>query len=375
MSNRHASSLLGEFRYVTFGEVDRLETIHPLVHKFISEEKYQRLVDCPDIREDFPWFFYIADDERIYSHLSAIPDVLTAGTKNYPWAWTGDLVTDPAYRGRGLAKRVVEETIKVLHQKNFIAGGGFATEVTIHIYKKLGFVLPGFVSRYVFLKTIRPLLEYHVKYRPIRAVADLLYRSLIHLLRPVQKAFAKPLKTKVLLKKMELDGDALLNAEGPQLSYRARYHFNDHVSKVLWKIHWTRHDITLYFMIDETTNEPLCYLVIREKEVTEPILDKYCNFRLMTLMDFGFFNENEKVYQALIDRVFDLFWKSRADVLEIISSSDPLNAYARRIGMRKAGKGVPFMFMAPAKWDLGSQSEDVAQWHLTHYSGEGFLMR
>jgi len=147
MSHRKDKNDLGDFKYVTFDQIDKLEKLHPLVHKSIPGSKFQRLMNCPDISEDFPCFFYIADNERIYSHLSAIPDKLTVNGKVYRWAWTGDLVTDPVYRGRGLAKRVVKETIHVLHQKGFIAGGGFATEVTIHIYKKLGFALPGYVSR------------------------------------------------------------------------------------------------------------------------------------------------------------------------------------------------------------------------------------
>jgi GNAT superfamily N-acetyltransferase len=375
MPSSDVESQLGEFRYVTYAEVEKLEELHPLVHRFISKKKHQRLVECPDISGDFPWFFYIADGERIYSHLSAIPDVLTAEGNRYPWAWTGDLVTDPVYRGRGLAKRVVEETIKVLHQNNYIPAGGFATEVTIHIYKKLGFALPGFVSRYLFLKTIRPLLEYHVRYRLFRIVADVLYRGLILLFRPLQIILSKPLKNKVSLKKIDVKEDAPSRADMPKLRYPVRYHFNDSLPKLLWKIDWTRHDTTLYFLINEATKEPWCYLVIREKQVSEPILDKYGNFKLMTLMDFGFFTDDQNVYQALVNKVFHIFWKSEAEVLEIISSSALLNACAKHLGMRKVGKGVPFMFTAPSKLDLGSRCGDLAEWHLTHYSGEGFLMR
>ncbi|MBW1791355.1 MAG: GNAT family N-acetyltransferase [Deltaproteobacteria bacterium] len=375
MSDANVKNKLGEFKYITFGQIDKLEQLHPLVQASIPGEKFQRLVECPDVSEDFPCFFYIADDQRIYSHLSAIPDSLTADRTVYRWAWTGDLVTDPVYRGRGLAKRVVEETIKVLHQEGFIAGGGFATEVTIHIYRKLGFALPGFVTRQLLLKTIRPFLEYHLKSKPIRVLIDLLYRALFRLVRPILRIRARPKKLKVSLNEVNLYDDAKATIDVPELCYGARYHFNDSIAKLRWKFDWTKHDTRLYLLIDETTKKPLSYIVIREKKVLEPILGRYANFQLMTLMDFGFYNDDAEVYKALVQSVIGLFWKSKADILEIISSSDALNACTNRIGMRKAGKGVPFMFSVSSKWNLGERSEDISNWHLTHYSGEGFLMQ
>jgi GNAT superfamily N-acetyltransferase len=368
-------SPLGEFKYITYGQVDQLDSLHPLYHKYIPNEKYERLIDCPDISDDFPWFFYIADDERIYSHLSAIPDVLHAEGKTYRWAWTGDLVTDPKFRGRGLAKRVVEETIKILHQRNFIAGGGFATEVTIHIYKKLGFALPGYVSRHLFLKSLRPVLEYHIKPKTIRSIADMLYRVLIFLARPFLRPSIWPRRQRVALTRLNTGDGTATDLELPGPRYQTRFHFNDSIAKVLWKIGWTRHDTRLYLMAAEKTKEPLGYFVLREKQVREPILGKYSNFNLMTLMDYGFFKNDETLYRALIDRLSHLFWKSSAHVLEIVSSSDILNGYARRIGMKKVGKGVPFLILSPPDCDLGDHREAIENWHLTHYSGEGFLMR
>lgn len=375
MTPREDKEPLGEFRYITYGQIGRLDELHPLYHQYLSRDKYRRLIDCPDIDDDFPWFFYIADDQQIYSHLSAIPDVLRAGEESYPWAWTGDLVTDPKYRGRGLARRVVEETIRVLHQGGYIAGGGFATEVTIHIYKKLGFALPGFVTRRLYLKTLRPVLEYHLKSRPIRAIAGGFYRALVLLSRPLIRLRSGRIGRRISVRELDPAAEESRRTDLPDLRYQAGYHFNDTLKKVLWKIAWARHDNKLYVMTDERTGEPAGYFVVREKQVTEPILGRYTNFKLMTLMDYGFYNDDGDLHRALLGTLFGLFRSSDADVLEVVSSSVPLNGCARRMGMRRVGKGVPFLLLTPADRSLGAAADDTANWHLTHYSGEGFLMR
>jgi GNAT superfamily N-acetyltransferase len=375
MPPREDKEPLGEFRYITYGQIDRLDELHPLYHRYLSKDKYKRLIDCPDIADDFPWFFYIADEQRIYSHLSAIPDVLRAGEKSYRWAWTGDLVTDPKYRGRGLAKRVVEETIKVLHQHDYIAGGGFATEVTIHIYKKLGFDLPGFVTRRLYLKTLRPVLQYHLKSKSIRAIIDGFYRALVLLSRPLIRLRTGRIGWGISVRELVPAIEESRRTDLPGLRYQARFHFNDSLNKVLWKIAWTRHDTKLYVMTNEQTGGAVGYFVVREKQVTEPILGRYTNFKLMTLMDYGFYGDDAGLHRALLGKLFGLFRGSDADVLEVVSSSALLNGCARRMGMRRVGKGVPFLLLAPADWSLGADAGDTANWHLTHYSGEGFLMR
>jgi len=344
---------LGEFNHVTFKQIKQLKELHPVVYKSIPDEKFRRLLTCPDINEDFPCFFYVADERRIYSHLSAFPDKLSVDGKIYPWAWTGDLVTDPVYRGRGLAKRVVEETIKVLHGQDLIAAGGFATEVTIHIYKKLGFELPGHVSRHLLLKTARPVLEYHVKSKPIRFMANFLYRALILFWGHFILILTKLKKNKVFLDQVNIHDDTIFNNDLPRLCYRAKYHFNDSLSKIIWKIKWGKPETSLYLLKDEATKKPLCYFVIRKKEIKEAILGKYRNFYLMTLMDFGFFTEDAKVYKKLINKVFSMFWKSEADVLELVSSSKMINGYVKRLGMIEVGKGVPFMFTLPPRCHIG----------------------
>jgi hypothetical protein len=269
----------------------------------------------------------------------------------------------------------VEETIKVLHGQNLIAAGGFATEVTIHIYKKLGFELPGHVSRHLFLKTARPVLEYHLKSKSLRYMASFLYRALILFVGHFILMLTKLKKNKVLLDKIDIHDETAFNTDFPRHYYRAKYHFNDSLSKIIWKIKWGKPETSLYLLKDEATKEPLCYFVVRKKEVKEPMLGKYGNFHLMTLMDLGLFAEDAKVYKKLMNKVLSMFWKSEADVLELVSSSRILNRYAKRLGMIKVGKGVPFMFTLPPRCHLDHDSGDLNNWHLTHYTGEGFSVR
>ena len=119
-------------------------------------------------------------------------------------------------------------------------------------------------------------------------------------------------------------------------------------------------------------NEPLCYFVRRRKQVKEPTFRIFNNFRLMTLMHYGFFNNDSKAHKMLIEQVFDLFWKSDADVLEAISSSTIFHYYARPIGLIKLGQGMSFKFGAPKEWNLSHDCNYLKNWHLTHFSGDAF---
>lgn len=362
----------GQFKYITCDQIDKVGKLHPLVSRSLPWKNFQWLANCPDVDGDFPWYFYLTDNKKILSYIIALPDTLFVGGRTYRWAWTGGLVTDPAHRGRGLAQRLIQKMLQEFHRKDIGRGSVFSAAATVHIYRKLGLAQIGYVSRYLFLKTARPFLEYHVKSKLAVNIADWLFQKLIRLIMPLTLRIGNAPKCDVLVDRLGADDDGLEDGDFPKPNYKEKFHFNNNFSKIIWKLKETKHNAALYLVKSEATKEPLCYFIIRKKEVREPMLDKYENFTLMTLMDYGFFNDDVKVYEVLTNTVFNLFWKSEADVLEIISSSKILKGYAKRIGMMKVGKGMSITLSVPSKWNLGHHYSDLTKWHLTHFSGDAF---
>ena len=105
---------------------------------------------------------------------------------------------------------------------------------------------------------------------------------------------------------------------------------------------------------------------------TEPVAVKYKDFTIMTLMDYGLFIDDETTYLSIIEKLFDLFWQSSAEVLEVISNSEALCAVSRRKGMLRVGKGMSFKYSLPENWDIGDECNRLENWHLTHFCGDGF---
>jgi hypothetical protein len=108
------------------------------------------------------------------------------------------------------------------------------------------------------------------------------------------------------------------------------------------------------------------------KKQIAPLAGKYKNFKLMTLMDFGLFKNDKRIYSVLLKEVVELFWKSDADVLEVISNSEPLIKLMKKQWMIKIGKGMSFTFSVPERWKFDQMNNELSSWHLTSFCGDAF---
>lgn len=371
VNNMSRKNFSVDFKYVTFNQFDKLKKLHPIVYNSFPTEKFKFLSDCPDISDDFPFFFYLTNNDKILSYFNALPDKLFFDKKEYRWAWSAGTFTFPEYRGRGLATRLNEEALKVFHKKNIGRGAAFSADATVHIYRKLGFIIPGYYSRYLLLKTARPFFEYYLKFKIGVRISDFLYRKTLRNILLIMHKIKGRQKIDLIHNPIDLN-DIESEIDFTKLYYREKYHFNSSVDKMTWKLNETKHSTKLYLIKKKINNEPLCYFVIRKKYVNEPLAGKYENFYLMTLMDYGFFNKEKKTYEMLISIVLYTFWKSESEVFEVVSSSKLLNSHAKRMGMTKARKGVSFSFKVPPSWNLPQGSNELYNWHLTHFTGDAF---
>ena len=364
------------FYCVTFKELEAFEKKQPIVYKELSKF-WKILRTCPDINSDFPCFFYITNgNDQIVSSGRAYPDTLWAKGKKYSWAWTGDLYTDNTNRGKGLASMIFQGEQKSLHERGIAWGGVSANAINLHICKKLRFSFPGYGRRYVMLKTARPLLEAKINIKVAIRILDLLSRPVIRLI--FQYCFGMVKGSVVNLKtvKVELSEENDVHNLLPAISYQTRYHFDDNPERLFWKIKGSNakseNNTSLYILMDGDTGEALCYFVIRLKHQIEPLAEKYNNFKRMTLMDYGLFKDDERIYSGLIKEIMSFFWKSDAEVLDIISSSPIFGSILKHRGMIKVGKGESFAFSLPEDWALDSDGANMKEWHFTNFTGDCF---
>mgnify|MGYP001208920063 CR=1 FL=1 len=376
MDKNHSDSI--RFNYITFDQIGKIKELHPLVYENYLDEnqkftKFDYLESCPDIRNNFPCFFYLTDQDKIISTLSALPDEIHASGEIFSWAWAGALFTDPYYRGKGLATLLIKNMVKVLHKRNIGWGGVFSTLEAIHIYRKLNFVIPGYANRYLLLKTAAPLGNI-VKNKMFISVLDIPYRITLRIILKLINRPLPPNKFNIAVRKVDIANEDLSGIPRPY--YHTPYHFNDNFDKIKWKI-LTTSDTVLYFIISKSTNKYLCYFVLkdRNRKTKDPFSDRFFNVKLMTLMDYGVYNNDINTYEALVSAVFSLFWDGDAEALEVISSSKILNKILKRNGMVKVFKGMSFKFCAPQSWKVNQSAAVVSNWPLTHFNGDGFMFR
>ncbi|MCK4549140.1 MAG: GNAT family N-acetyltransferase, partial [Candidatus Krumholzibacteria bacterium] len=288
----------------------------------------------------------------------------------------GALFTEEDHRGRGLATRLIRESVAILHKRGIAWGGVFSTENALRIYRKLGFTIPGYADRYLFLKSGEAFFNVHIRSKSLSCFLNVLYMGAIKVIYKVffsGRWFRGKSHCKLMLEECdEYNGIAFQE----KIKNSTRFRFNDSIVKLNWKIGGCgqkgENICKPYIIKVSATNEIVGYCVVRNKLQIEPIASKYKNFMMMTLMDYGLFVDDERLYLSIIDKLFDLFWESSAEVFEVVSNSETLCAALRRKGMLRVGKGMSFKFSLPESWSISDGYEQLENWHLTHFCGDSF---
>jgi GNAT superfamily N-acetyltransferase len=365
-----------KFDFITYDQIDTLENTHPLVYNTLlggahKPTHMRTLIYCPDIFDEFPFYFYIYDGDKIISSSAMLPDIFFLNESKYRWAWAGALLVDPAYRGHGLGTKIAHYSLEILHERNIAKGGTFSTPTALHIHKKLGYTIPGFADRFLFLKSGKAVFRYHLKSDILAAPADIIYRLLAKSYLKIKGRPIKPEKLGARADEIDFSKININDLNLPPLYYHTIYHFNDSPAKLFWKIRSSKYN-SMYLVKDMATEKPLGYFILKNRPVKQPMLDKYKDFNLMTLMDYGVYNSDENIYNLIINLALNIFIAGNADVFEVISSSPIMNGYIKEIGMRKAGKGMSYVYTVPPSWNLGTDAIQIQNWPLTHFCGDAF---
>jgi GNAT superfamily N-acetyltransferase len=353
-----------QFRYVSFAETKLLSAQHPQLRNY-SHLIPSDLENNPYITDDFPVFCYMLDGDRVASYFASFPDRVYFQEREYKWAWCGNLFTDPDYRGKGIASTLVKNQVSLFHSKDLAWGGVFSTPAALQIYERLGFSVLGYAPRCLIIKKISPLLKHHLKKSFVIDAAERAYGVLLYLARQIlhdDRAFFREYAFNAANSEHDLEN----------IKYSEYYHFDDSEHMTSWKMQARKID-QRYIACSNHTGNKSFYLLIRRREINEKaLLGRYKGFKLMTLMDYGRFDLNPSISDAIISGVISLFFASDADVCEIISSDESIWRSARRRGMMRVGAGMSFAYFLPANWDFGLDHADLRKWHLTHYRGDAF---
>jgi GNAT superfamily N-acetyltransferase len=364
-----------DYRYIRYGQLADLGACHPAVQELGPENEhfpscFTWLRRCPDVYADFPCYFYLRSGDRIVASVAAFPDTLVAEGRKLPWAWGGSILTSPQSRGKGFGRDLWRAATQTVNEHGLTMGGAFVNPIMTHISEGLGFTIVERVPRLVLLKSARPFLSHHLPAGWLVAAFDAPYRVASAGLRRLALRGVRG-QPDVRLEELG-DLDHLEEMQGHATPhYNSVYHFSDAADKFCWKVAQCTNS-QVYLVRDACSSNMLARFVVKTRDVTKPFADKYTGFRLMTLMDYVFFGQPEGSYRAIADAVVRLFWESKAEVLETVSSCPALNSQMRKKFLVPVGKGVAFFFKGPSGVDVPSDATAIRNWHFTHFSSDAF---
>ncbi len=363
-----------ELKAITCRDIGHLSDRHPLANGLVSPQLLAAYSEFPGASDGFPLFFYVQRRNQLCSYFRVIPDEVTVDGEPRPWAWSGDNYTYPEFRKRGLSTWLQSEATHYLHEMGVARGSVFSTDVTRHIFEKLGFAFVGCARRLLFLRSVAPLLQAHLADGRSRQIAEAILRPLA-----ASAATAMGFWCRALARHAEcVPADASSEPELARFLESVAAHRDVHFAmeagllRKKLEVASTTGDVSLWLLQDRQSRDCLAYMIVRERFQDRPLAEKYCGFRLMTLMDFGFVHGNSRAASGILGHLSSLFLASKCDVLEIISNSKLLNRTAARRGLVPVGKGMTFTCSVPEEWNWSREMYALDRWPLTNFCGDGF---
>lgn len=355
-------------RHVLFSERGNLAELHPELLSQHPKFVNPYLAGAIDYPEDFPYAFYALEDGIVASYLNSFPDTLHWRQQQYRWAWNANLFTDPAFRGRRFAQKIIEHQLTIFAGQGLVWGGTFSSDSALRLYRKLGFKVVGAASRMCLLRDPRAFLGYHLKSNAMVQLLSASYRlayasAKLFMLR--ERSFRKQYS----IERIDLQELARIESAYP-VQYGTRAHWNDEPALLRAKMSSRNRDQIA--VVRNSSGRPLLFFLWRVRNTRErPIRERYSGVRMFSVMHFGYLEAPTRA-GVLIDAAIALFHESAADLLEIITSPPDLQSAARRRGFVALGPGMSFTFKTPAGHPLDKLQTEISDWHLTHYSGDGY---
>lgn len=357
-----------EIRRVRFNDQTNISERHPELFAQYPALTTPILASPSYENSDFPFLFYAIEDGLVASHFASFPDTLFGAEGAYGWVWNGNLFTDPAFRGRGLARMIVDEQLLEFSQRKLIWGGVFSSPAALRLYQRMEFLLPGHAPRLCMIRNIRPFLRHHTSNSILNrfggVAADLTFSA-------IEKFWLSGSRRKCVIEEITAERFFVLLASGREFGEERFYWGKD--------LQWfeTRRNKRgidrIYSIRPNAESEATMFMLVRLRiNESRPIREKYKGVNIMSVMEFGNFSFRADFAETLIDAIIELFVNSDADMVEFVTSSTPVYRSARKYGFFPLGAGMSFKLKLPKNLQFEAREIRLPDWHLTHYCGDAF---
>ena len=353
--------------------LDRIGQVPEMVRALVGPALAAELKANPDSAPQSPGLFCLSREDRPVSWIRVWADHLTIDGRTIPWLWTGDLHTVHELRGQGLATHLQRESTRWAAEHGFGRGSVFSTDETLHIYRKLGYLQPGFASRTVLLRSPRPVLAAHLP----RRVATIASTGLRPLAAGAMRAVAARCRRWAKGSTAERRGDA----DGPGIAAviaaaerTMPVRFNISAPKLQWKIDCAspKGGPCVITVVTDDAGEPVGLAVTRTRLETRPLAGRYRDFQCTTLLDFLLARRTERAIQALLGHVVgDFLARGEGEIFQAIAYDPLVRQCSRRLGFLPAGRGMSFSCQLPPDVVAPAGAATIASWPVTHFSGDG----
>ncbi len=359
-----------ELRVVRIGDTATPKAVSDL----LSERDRALFARFPGASIDFPLLAYLESDDRAVSYLRCIPDQVTVQGRTYSWAWTGDNYTHPGYRGQGLSTHLQQAATDYLHSRGIGRGSVFSTDVTLHIFEKLGFVLAGHVPRRLLVRSLRPIVDAHLSSHAARLVGHVLARPISAVLAGAISVWNGPDDRRFSCSTSHGFPKADIQSLIDVIAAGRRVHFAPDADVVERKLILAQRagKHTVHLLHDARSARCVAYFIVRQRRQDAPLAGRYRNFDLMSLVDFGLIPGDNGAAAAIVRHLVRMFVRSRNDVLELVSTDPAVNRAAGRLGFRAVGRGMSFNWSTPPGWDWPAELRHASEWPLTAFAGDAF---
>ena len=351
-----------ECRIVRFGQRHNIAKNHPELATARPDLVTPAFPENPvSSDDDFPYLFYFIENGEIVGVRKAIPDLVWRGSETFPFAWCFDTYVNPEHHGKGIGTKLVAVQVEEFERRGDISAAAFSAPAMMRIYEKLGYDVLGCVPKYARLRNTAPFLARKISSNfAVSLLAPFVNAGLAVWLRLRSDEGNRNIK----VRKVSHETFRILS-KGFE---RDNYLYWDQEAD--WTINRLQQSDTLYSVHEKSAETPSVILVARLRDQ----LGKGASLPIkrLTIVHFIIDEDVADSFSHLAQAANLLLRQTKADVVDIVTSSPDLQKVLQDRGFSRRGEGMTYVFKAPTCLPLPN-ADQQSDWHLTHYCSDGFL--
>ena len=350
-----------ECRIVRYDEYQNIANKHPELASQRPDLTTPAFLTNPVQSDgDFPYLFYFLQDGNIVGSRRAIPDRLYHGSDSYAFAWCFDTYVNRNFHGKGIGTKLVAVQSEQLSREGYISGAAFSAPAMMRIYEKLGYNVLGFVPKYALLRNTKPFLAAKIR----SDVATSIVASFANTVLKTWSALSFPDPANDIT--VEVADTRAIEFKSTELERASMLRWDCDPSWVVARLQESDH---IYVVRKKLTGRPSAALVARLRDQSSG--NGAMAVKRLTIMHFIANDDDAEALEYIAAAARVLLRRTKADVVDIITSSPELERALRKHGFRRRGDGMTYVFKVPPNIKL-CNADTQANWHLTHFCSDGF---